>query len=90
MEDDELELLRQKRLQELRREDERLQNRRESLDKRIDRLEERERRLNQRQSRIDRMKNQIEELYSKQTTELERIAALSREEAGEVPVCSGE
>jgi ribonuclease Y len=74
----------QKRLQELRREDERLQSRRESLDRRMDRLEERERRLNQRQSRIDRMKNQIEELYNKQTTELERIAGLSPEEAKEL------
>ena len=71
----------QKRMQELRREDQRLQDRRESLDKRIDRLEERERRLNQRQSRIDKMKNEAEELYQKQTAELERVANLSREEA---------
>ena len=71
----------QKRQQELRGEDERLHRRRESLDKRIDRLEDRERRLNQRQSRLDRMKNQIEELYEKQTTELERIASLTQDEA---------
>jgi ribonuclease Y len=74
----------QRRLQELREEDERLHKRRETLDKRIDRLEDRERKLNQRQSRLDRMKNQIEELYEKQTSELERVANLSQEEAKEL------
>jgi ribonuclease Y len=74
----------QKKLQDLRREDERLQSRRESLDERMDRLEERERGLNRRQSRIDRIKNQIEELHLQQQTELERVANLSQEEAQEV------
>jgi ribonuclease Y len=72
-----------RRLQDLRREDERLQKRRDDLDTRIDRLEERERALNKRQSSIDKMKNQIEELYEKQTTELERVANLSQDEARE-------
>ena len=71
----------QKRQQELRQEDERLHRRRETLDQRIDRIEERERKLNQRQSRLDRMRNQIEELHAQQTTELERIANLTQEEA---------
>ncbi|MBN1642496.1 MAG: ribonuclease Y [Anaerolineae bacterium] len=70
-----------RRQQELREEDERLHKRREGLDRRIDRLEERERKLNQRQSRLDRMRAQIEELYEKQTTELERIAGLDQQEA---------
>ena len=74
----------QKRMQELREEDERLHRRREALDKRMDRLEDRERKLNQRQSRLDRMRNQIEELYEKQTAELERIANLSQDEAKEL------
>jgi ribonuclease Y len=74
----------QKRTQELRQEDERLHQRRETLDRRIDRLEDRERKLNQRQSRIDRMRNQVEELYQKQTTELERVANLTRDEAKEL------
>jgi len=74
----------QRKQQELRREDERLQKRRETLDSRIDRLEERERKLNQRQSRLDRMRNQIEELYTKQTAELERVANLSQDEAREL------
>lgn len=74
----------QKKLQDLRREDERLQNRRESLDERMDRLEERERGLNRRQSRLDRIKNQIEELHAQQQAELERVANLSQEEAQEV------
>ena len=74
----------QRRLQELREEDERLHKRREVLDKRIDRLEDRERKLNQRQSRIDKMRNEIEALYAKQTAELERVANLSQEEAKEL------
>ncbi|MBL7198967.1 MAG: ribonuclease Y [Anaerolineae bacterium] len=73
----------QKRLQELRREDERIQQRREALDTRIDRLEEREGALNKRQSRIDKLKNEIEGLHTEQTAELERVANLSREEARE-------
>jgi ribonuclease Y len=71
----------QRKLQDLRREDERLQNRRESLDGRMDRLEERERGLNRRQSRLDRIKNQIEELHEQQQAELQRVANLSEEEA---------
>ena len=73
-----------KQQQELRDEDSRLLKRRESLDARIDRLEDRERKINQRQSRLDRMRIEIEELYQKQTTELERVANLSREEAREL------
>jgi ribonuclease Y len=71
----------QKRQRELREEDSRLHKRREALDQRIDRLEDRERKLSQRKSRLDRMKNQIEELYEKQTSELERVANLSQDEA---------
>ena len=73
-----------KKLQELRREDERLQSRREALDARIDRLEERERGINRRQSRLDRKANQVEELYAQQEAELQRIANLSEEEAREL------
>jgi len=74
----------QRKLQDLRREDERLQKRRESLDERMDRLEEREHNLNRRQSRLDRLKNQIEELHEQEQAELQRIANLSEEEAQEV------
>jgi len=74
----------QRKLQDLRREDERLQKRRESLDERMDRLEERERGLNRRQSRIDRLKNEIEELHEQQQVELQRVANLTEEEAKEV------
>ena len=71
----------QEKLREQRREDERIQSRREALDTRMDRLETRERNLNQRQSRIDKLYNEAEALFQKQTTELERIANLSQEEA---------
>ncbi len=70
-----------RRIQELRQEEERLQKRRDSLDRRIDRLEDRERRLNQRQSRLDRMKNQIEAMHAQRQIELERISNLTQDEA---------
>ncbi len=65
----------------LRREEERLQQRREKLDSRQDKLEQQHQRLNRRQSSIDKQRNEVEQLYKSQTETLERIAALSREEA---------
>jgi ribonuclease Y len=66
---------------ELQKEEKRLQRRRETLDARVEKLEARERRLNQRQSRLDRRKNELDKLYESRTTELERIANMSQEEA---------
>ncbi|HET91713.1 MAG TPA: ribonuclease Y [Chloroflexi bacterium] len=65
----------------LRREEERLQHRREKLDQQQERLEQRDQALNKRQSTLDRKQNQIDRLYQEQTEALERIAALSQEEA---------
>jgi ribonuclease Y len=65
------------------RQEERLQNRNESLDKRLENLERRERVLNKRQSQIDKKTNEIEKLSSKRMAELERISAMTRDEAKE-------
>jgi len=71
------------RHRELQQEDKRLQKRRETLDVRLERLESRERRLNQRQSRLDRRQNELEKLYEARTSELERVANMTQEEARE-------
>jgi ribonuclease Y len=67
----------------LQREEERLQKRRETIDRKVEKLEQRERRQNQRQSRLDRLKNELQDLQKQRLTELEKIAAMSREEARE-------
>jgi ribonuclease Y len=65
------------------RQEERLQKRNESLDKRLENLERRERVLNKRQSQIDKKSNEIEKLSSRRMAELERISAMTRDEARE-------
>lgn len=63
------------------REEERLQKRRETIDRRVDQLENRERRQNQRQSRLDKLQSELKNLQEQRVAELEKIAAMSREEA---------
>ena len=65
----------------LQREEERLQKRRETIDHKLERLEGRERRQNQRQSRLDKVQSELDKLQERRLAELERIAAMSREEA---------
>jgi ribonuclease Y len=67
----------------LQQEEERLQKRRETIDNKVEQLESRERRQNQRQSRLDKLKNDLEDLQKQRVEELEKIAAMSREEARE-------
>ena len=67
----------------LRREEERLQQRREKLDQRQEVLDKREQMLNKRQSALDRQRNELEQLQEKRTKALERIAQMSQEEARE-------
>ncbi len=81
---DEVETETKKRRAILQRQEERLQKRREDLDRKLERVEARERKLDQRQSRLDRLQNELNELHEERTRELERIAALSREEAKEL------
>jgi ribonuclease Y len=65
----------------LQREEERLQKRRETIDRKVEQLESRERRQNQRQSRLDKLQNELDDLQKHRLTELEKIAAMSRDEA---------
>jgi ribonuclease Y len=73
----------QRRRLALRREEERLQRRRDKVDQRQERLEQREQSLNKRQSALDKKRNQVEQMQQEQMATLERVAALSREEAKE-------
>ena len=66
---------------DLDRQEERLQKRHESLDKRLENLERRERVLNKRQSQIDKKSNEVEKLSAKRMAELERVSAMTRDEA---------
>ncbi len=63
------------------RQEERLQKRHESLDKRLENLEKRERVLNKRQSQMDRKANEIDKLSAQRMAELERVSAMTRDEA---------
>ena len=67
--------------QELDRHEERLQKRQENLDKRFENLERKERNLNKRQSQIDRRANEIDKLNKERLAELERVSAMTRDEA---------
>lgn len=71
----------ERRRNDLTREDQRLQQRQEQLDNRFERLEEREQRLNKRQSALDKQQNEIDELKAERMQALERVAAMTREEA---------
>ena len=53
----------------------------ESLDHRTDALEKREHQLSSLQGQLDRRKNDLDSLVSQQSQELERIAALTKDEA---------
>ncbi len=69
--------------QELDRQEERLQKRQENLDQRFENLEKKERILNKRQSQIDRRANEIDKLNQERMAELERISAMTKDEAKE-------
>ena len=70
-----------KRKQELQNMENRIMQREESLDHRNDALDRKEHQLSSLQGQLDRRKNEVDSLYKKQTTELERIADLTREDA---------
>lgn len=70
-----------KRTQRITQQEERLQKRQESLDKRLDGLDVRERALAKRQSTLDRKTNELENIQKQRVAELERVSAMTREEA---------
>lgn len=84
----EAEVMRRRR--EISRLEERAQRRLEQLDARSEALEQRERRLNQRQSQIDKRFAELEKAEAEYQAELQRIAAMTQEEAREELLCRTE
>ncbi|MBQ6394825.1 MAG: ribonuclease Y [Atopobiaceae bacterium] len=71
------------RKSELRNLENRVIQREESLDRRNDALDKREHQLSSLQGQIEKRSRDLEETITKQTTELERISALTQDEARE-------
>ena len=69
------------RKKEIRALENRVMQREESLDRRNEALDKREHQLSSQQGQIDKRSRELEELYARQTDELERIAELTREDA---------
>lgn len=69
------------RKKEIRALENRVMQREESLDRRNDALDKREHQLSSQQGQIDKRSRELEELYARQTDELERISELTREDA---------
>ena len=59
----------------------RIMQREETLDRRSETLDKKEHQLSSLQGQLDRKKHDVDELFVKQTTELERISTLTRDEA---------
>jgi ribonucrease Y len=72
--------LKERRL-EISREEERQVRRRSEVDSQREKLEQREKRANQRQIQLDKLATDVEKLQKDRVTALERIAAMTREEA---------
>lgn len=69
------------RKKEIRALENRVMQREESLDRRNEALDKREHQLSSQQDQIDKRSRELEELYARQTDELERISELTREDA---------
>lgn len=66
---------------EIQREEERQARRRSEVDSQRDKLEQREKRANLRQQQLDKQATDVEKLQKERVTALERIAAMTRDEA---------
>jgi ribonuclease Y len=73
-----------RRRRDLQRLEERVDKRQEQLDRRSEQVEQREKRLNQRQSTVDKRFKDLEKMESQHIAELERISALTQEEAKQI------
>lgn len=69
------------RKKEIRVLENRVMQREESLDRRNDALDKREHQLSSQQGQIEKRSRELDEMYARQTSELERIAELTREDA---------
>ena len=65
----------------LAKQEERLQRKEENLDRKLEGLERRERQVQSRERQIEQLQQEAEQLRARQRGELERISALSQEEA---------
>ena len=74
------------RRNELTRSERRLIQREESFDKKMDNLDTREQALNKRQEEVGKVYQEAENVLSRHQTELERIAAMTQDEAHQVLV----
>ena len=63
------------------KQEERLQRKEENLDRKLEGLERRERQLQSRERQIEQLHQEADHLHGQQRTELERISALSQEDA---------
>lgn len=70
-----------KRKVELQNLENRIMQREESLDRRNDQLDGREHKLSSLQGQLDKRKGDLDDMVAKQSTELERIAGLSQDDA---------
>lgn len=78
---DEAEAEAARRLAELSKEDQRLSRRREELDRKVEQHEQRRVQLDKRQSALDKRENELNKLQAQRTAELERVAAMTQDEA---------
>ena len=70
-----------RRFKDIAKAEERLDRRQSSLDQQVKRIEQREQNLSKRQSRIDKRQNELEKQAHAHTEELQRIAAMSTDQA---------
>jgi len=78
---DQQETEQKKRRLELQEEERRMQQRRQSIDNRNEQLENRTRKLDTREKEIEKKHQEVADVKAKQLKELERVAAMSREDA---------
>ncbi len=73
-----------RRRKELERIEERLQNRLDSAERKLETLEQRDKRLNQLQTKLDQRTSRLDTMEQEWNSELQRVAAMSQEEARQV------
>ncbi|MBO4288544.1 MAG: ribonuclease Y [Lachnospiraceae bacterium] len=69
------------RRSELQRQERRLQNKEESLDKKLESMEKRENNFAAKEESLNKKHAKLDEMIAKETTELERISGLTKDEA---------
>jgi len=73
----------QKRRRDMRDTENRLADREANIDKKLEDLDKRSEKLRKEESEVESLKNEIREIRSKQLEKLEKVAALTKKEAGD-------